>query len=740
MDPGILVPPKGYGGIERMVAMFAKEYVALGHEVHLLVTNGSKIEGCVMHNFGPEGFPPNKWTSTIALPKAWLFLWKHRHYFHLIHNFGRLAYLLPILNRHVCKIQSYQREITEKNISKITKLKNRNLVFTACSADLLSRIRQKGRWAVVYNAVDFDAYKLSEPENITAAPLMFLGRIEKVKGCHIAIQVALKTGSKLIIAGNKSSLKEEALYFEEQIVPYIDGKQIVYTGPLNDEEKNYYLGQSKALLFPIEWNEPFGIVMIEAMACGTPVIAFKMGSVDEVVEEGITGFKAHTVTEMIAAIEELPTFNRSRCRERARMRFSSSFVAGQYLALFQKATKDICIVTTGQPSANPRVLKEYQAFRKAGHRVKVIYTYSAAWSFAIDNKKFEIGELPSDDFILAGGDPGNKRMAYFFSRLLFYCFRILSGAFPFLSIKKFTIARSGFFLWRVTAQYKADIYLAHYLGALPAALHAGKKYNVPVIFDAEDYHRGEEPYYKTQIADIVKVEDGLLPAVSYITTASPLICRAYQLHYPLKKVVTINNVFSSTNLQPVSECVAGELKLFWFSQNIGPNRGLELIIEAMNIADCNIQLSLLGNTRNKKYVNGLLAKSKHRHRIQLLSTVPPDDIFAIAAKYDIGLAAEIPYCVNRDICLTNKIFTYLLAGNCVLASDTAAQQLLLNSYPDIGYLYSATEPADLAEKLMRLASNKALLQQFKNNANQLAAQHLNWEKESQQLLHLMETF
>jgi glycosyltransferase involved in cell wall biosynthesis len=232
----------------------------------------------------------------------------------------------------------------------------------------------------------------------------------------------------------------------------------------------------------------------------------------------------------------------------------------------------------------------------------------------------------------------------------------------------------------------------------------------------------------------------LLPAVSYITTASPLICRAYQLHYPQKKVVTINNVFSSTNLQPVSECVAGELKLFWFSQNIGPNRGLELIIEAMNIADCTIQLSLLGNTRNKKYVNGLLAKSKHRHRIQLLSTVPPDDIFAIAAKYDIGLAAEIPYCVNRDICLTNKIFTYLLAGNCVLASDTAAQQLLLNSYPNIGYLYSATEPADLAEKLMRLASNKALLQQFKYNANQLAAQHLNWEKESQQILHLMETF
>jgi glycosyltransferase involved in cell wall biosynthesis len=740
MDPGILVPPAGYGGIERMVAMFAKEYVKMGHEVHLLVTNGSHLDGCVMHQFGPEGFPPNKFTSTMALPRAWYFLWKYRHYFNVIHNFGRLAYLLPVLKRHVCKIQSYQREITEKNIANITKLRNRNLVFTACSADLLSRIKQSGKWAVVYNAVDFDAYQLSEPENIADAPLMFLGRIEKVKGCHIAIEVALKTGSKLIIAGNKSPLKEEAAYFEAAIAPYIDNKQIVYTGPLNDEQKNYYLGQSKALLFPIEWNEPFGIVMIEAMACGTPVIGFKKGSVDEVVEEGVTGFKANNIEEMILAINQLSTFDRQKCRTRAMDRFRSHRVAEQYLSLFQKGKKDICIVTTGQPSANPRVLKEYDLLKQKGHRVKVIYTYSADWSFEIDEQKFKQGDLKRNDFVLAGGDPHHSRAAYFFSRVSFYFFKFLARLIPSVNIKKFTISRSAYFLWRKAHKLKADVYMAHYLGALPAALYAAKKYNVPVFFDAEDYHRGEEPYYKTQIADVVMVEDALLPQVNLITTASPLISRVYQQHYPSKKVITINNVFSKRHLQEVSLPAEGKLRMFWFSQNIGPNRGLELIIEAMNIANCDIQLCILGNSRNVKYVDSLLAKANKPGQIKLMKTVPPNEIFRIAAQFDVGLAAEIPYCINRDICLTNKVFTYLLAGNCVLASDTSAQKKLLNDNPEIGCLYDSNNPAELAAKLTALANNTNVLLQFKQKANQLAKTEFNWENESLALINQLNSF
>src|SRR4051812_9159265 len=103
MDPGILVPPKAYGGHERLVYMFAREYQRLGHEVHLLVTPGSYVEDCIVHPFGKQGFPPRKTDARKAILEAWLFLWKQRNEYDLIHNFGRLIYLLPLLHKKVKK-------------------------------------------------------------------------------------------------------------------------------------------------------------------------------------------------------------------------------------------------------------------------------------------------------------------------------------------------------------------------------------------------------------------------------------------------------------------------------------------------------------------------------------------------------------------------------------------------------------------------------------------------------------
>jgi glycosyltransferase involved in cell wall biosynthesis len=332
MDPGILVPPKGYGGHERLVYMFARQYQKMGHEVHLLVTTGSVVENCTVHDFGKEGFPPQKKDARKAIFTACKFLRKHRNEFDLIHNFGRLLYLLPVLNHPVKKIMTYGREITARNIKYIIKLPNKNLIFTGCSTDLISRANVKGNWATVYNAIPFDNYTL-QGQLSQDAPLMFLGRIEKIKGCHTAIQVAKETGQKLIIAGNVSPLSEEQKYFKEQIEPFIDGDQIVYVGQVNDEQKNKYLGMSKALLFPIEWNEPFGMVMVEAMACGTPVIGFNVGSVTEVIDEAITGFKVNTREEMIRAINKLPEIDRTGCYIHARERFDVPVIAENYLSL-----------------------------------------------------------------------------------------------------------------------------------------------------------------------------------------------------------------------------------------------------------------------------------------------------------------------------------------------------------------------------------------------------------------------
>lgn len=333
MDPGILVPPKGYGGHERLVYMFAKEYARLGHEVHLLVTTGSVVEGCTVHPFGKEGFPPKKGDARMAILKAWKFLWQHRNQFDLIHNFGRLAYLLPVLNHPIKKIMTYGREISSRNIQLMNQLPNRNLVYTGCSNNLISRVHAGGRWEAVYNAIPFQQYSV-KPVVAVDAPLMFLGRIERIKGAHTAIAVAKSTGHRLILAGNVSPLADERAYFEQEIEPLIDGEQIQYVGAVNDEQKNHYLGQAKALLFPIEWNEPFGMVMTEAMACGTPVIGFGSGSVPEVVKEGVTGFVVSNKEAMIAAVEKLDTINRQQCRALAEAQFDVPVVAAHYLNLF----------------------------------------------------------------------------------------------------------------------------------------------------------------------------------------------------------------------------------------------------------------------------------------------------------------------------------------------------------------------------------------------------------------------
>jgi glycosyltransferase involved in cell wall biosynthesis len=333
MDPGILVPPNGYGGHERLVYMFAKEYAILGHDVHLLVTKGSVVEGCTVHGYGKEGFPPKKINALLAIPKAWWFLWKNRNNFDLVHNFGRLAYLLPVLNSQIKKIMTYGREISKRNILQINKLKSKNLVFTGCSSNLVSRGNVAGRWETVYNAIDFSKYTLVE-KVADDAPLMFLGRIERVKGCHTAIKVAIETGNKLLIGGNISPLEDERKYFEEEIRPLIDGTQIVFLGALNDEEKNTYLGQSKALLFPIEWDEPFGMVMVEAMACGTPVIAFRKGSVQEVISHGRTGFVLDNYEQMKKSIFSIEKLDRKEIRLVSERKYRVQLLALEYLNLF----------------------------------------------------------------------------------------------------------------------------------------------------------------------------------------------------------------------------------------------------------------------------------------------------------------------------------------------------------------------------------------------------------------------
>ncbi len=734
MDPGILIPVTGYGGHERLVEMFAKEYTRLGHEVHLLVTTGSCVTGCTMHAFGKAGFPPTKKDARKAIFTAWQFLRKHYKDFDLVHNFGRLIYLLPILNAPVKKIMTYGREITSRNIKWINALPNKNLIFTGCSQNLINRITIAGEWEAVYNACDFNKYEL-QTEITADAPLIFLGRIEKIKGCHTAIRVAKATGNKLVIAGNISPLPEEKKYYETEIAPHIDGNQIVYIGAVNDAQKNEWLGKSKALLFPIEWNEPFGIVMVEAMACGAPVIAFNCGAVNEVIDEGVTGLKVDTEEEMIDAVKKISTISRRGCRSRAMARFDVAIIAKQYLGLLSKTSKRIVILSTHQPAANPRALKEYITLKEMGYRVRVLYAYNAEWSYRIDEQKFRKGDLPRQDLIEVGGNPKKSPLQYFMSRVTLRIFRSLAA---FMHFKNLSFDRVAFPLWVKAKQHPADMYIAHYLGALPAALRAGFTMNVPVVFDAEDFHRGEKSYYGEQENDVVYLENELLPKVNAITTASPLISAEYKKYYPQQNIITINNVFSKQYLQSYYRNKGGDLKLFWFSQHIGIGRGLEVFIEALNyFPEFAINLTIMGNVRSEVYRQQLLNLSHHPEKIFFRDTAPPEELFSIAAGYDIGLAGEISNFKNKELCLSNKIFTYLMAGNCVLASDMQGQKEFMEQYPGIGFTYKYNDAKDLAKKIKMLYENREWLETCKQHARQLAEEQLNWETEKEPWMNLI---
>ncbi|WP_406825664.1 glycosyltransferase [Pedobacter sp. KACC 23697] len=331
MDPGIAVPPPDYGGHERLVYIFAEEYTNLGHEVTLLAGPDSVISGKV-YTFGVNHLQRSKWQKTKELLFVWKFLYQKRKQFDLIHNFGRLAYLIPILNSSVKKIMTYGRPVAQAGIKKITAMANQHLIFTACSDYCVGTGNVAGRWETVYNAIDFSKYQLRE--NVEAnAPLMFLGRLDKIKGLHTAIEVAKTTNNQLWIGGNIPDTADNYRYYKEILEPQFDGEQIIYLGALNDEQKNHYLGKAKALLFPIEWDEPFGMVMIEAMACGTPVIGFKRGSVPEVITDGKNGLIVKNKKAMIQSLQKITSIDRTACRAIAFKKFDISIIARQYLNL-----------------------------------------------------------------------------------------------------------------------------------------------------------------------------------------------------------------------------------------------------------------------------------------------------------------------------------------------------------------------------------------------------------------------
>jgi glycosyltransferase involved in cell wall biosynthesis len=335
MDPFIRVPPVHYGGIERVVADLATGLAKAGHHVTLWAAPGSRIEGTV-EPFGREG----EWTRWSNMRNAATlggrFL-RGRRRFDVIHNFGRLAYLAPVLSFDLPKIQTYMRTVNPVNMTIARRLGARRLHYTAVSA----AIRETGRpgggeWSVIYNCAASSRFSFVADTNPRTAPLVFLGRLDRCKGAHHAIAVARRTAHRLVIAGTISPLPHEREYFEREVAPHIDGQLVEYVGSVDDAQKRRLLGGAAAMLMPIEWEEPFPVVLPEAMLCGTPLIAFRRGGVPEGIDHGRTGFLCDTVDEMAALIGRLPEIDRGEVRAEAERRFSDRAIVDAYHGLYLK--------------------------------------------------------------------------------------------------------------------------------------------------------------------------------------------------------------------------------------------------------------------------------------------------------------------------------------------------------------------------------------------------------------------
>ena len=328
-DPELPVPPGLYGGVERLVDGLAKGYQKQGHEVYLVANAASRCAYTQINYKWPamysRGFK-NIWRNMMFLSKV-----ADKVKPDVVHSFSRLLYGYPLfLATKIPFIQTYGRKISARATAFAIRLAGGKLHFTSCAAHMLKGLPNQQFFTPVFNFTNVDYFAFDD--TVERTYVMFLGRIENIKGTKEAIDAAIQSNTEIIIAGNVEP--KHYRYFDGQIKPLMAHPLVQYVGAVNDEQKKYYLQRAKALLFPVKWEEPFGIVLAEALACGTPVIAFNRGSVPEVIQEGANGYIVADVNEMAIAINKIDKLNNKEIRREARTKFSLENITGQYLSLF----------------------------------------------------------------------------------------------------------------------------------------------------------------------------------------------------------------------------------------------------------------------------------------------------------------------------------------------------------------------------------------------------------------------
>lgn len=329
------MPPRTLGGPERVASYLTEELAALGHRVTLFASSDSETAAEL------DAVSPSIASLDPAIEPSMLELAALLRQFERVDrrvaDFDILHYHtifqhLPFARRQKTPHVTTLHWIRE-DVSLLARLfaEYADIPLVAISA------RQKAllpgqTWArVIHNGIPRDLYQLSEsPRDLLA----FVGRLAPEKGIDAAIRIARAAKKELRVGG--SVRRDERIFFESAVEPLLSAGGVVYLGEIGDGEKQELLGQAMALLFPVTWEEPFGLVLIEAMACGTPVIAYPRGAVPEIVEDGVTGFLVRDEAEAAAAVQKVKALDRRRIRARFEERFTSRRMAEEYLAVYER--------------------------------------------------------------------------------------------------------------------------------------------------------------------------------------------------------------------------------------------------------------------------------------------------------------------------------------------------------------------------------------------------------------------
>jgi glycosyltransferase involved in cell wall biosynthesis len=325
------VPPKYYGGTERVVSYLTEELVRQGHEVTLFASGDSVTKARLVapcrralrldkHCLDPLAHHILMLELLLKEPTRFDIIHFHIDYLHF--PLSRRQFIPHLTTLHgrldIPDLVPLYEEFSGAPVVSISNAQREPLPWL--------------NWlGTVYHGLPEDMYRFR------AAPgtyLAFLGRISPQKRVDRAIEIAKRIGMQIRVAAKVDAIDRE--YFEDVVASLLKDPLVEYVGEIGDGEKDEFLGGAYALLFPIDWPEPFGLVMIEAMACGTPVIAYRSGSVPEVIDDDVTGFIVEGLEDAVKAAERISTLSRKRCRELFEQRFVASRMAEDYVAIYQR--------------------------------------------------------------------------------------------------------------------------------------------------------------------------------------------------------------------------------------------------------------------------------------------------------------------------------------------------------------------------------------------------------------------